>query len=266
VKRREFITLLGGAAAAWPFDARTQQSDRVRRIGVLINTVDNDPDAIARLSALQKALRELGWDEGRNLQIDTRWGVDDDRIRRNAAELIALAPDVILANGPPPAMALQQATRSVPIVFVGVTDPVGMGIVQSLARPGGNATGFISAEFGLSVKWLEMLKEMAPGVRRVAVLRESSNPSGLAQFAAIQGVAPSFRRGTEPTRRARRRRDRARRRSLCAPGQRRHDRDPNCGDDCPPRRDHQGGITKSVASRLSAAGLRHRGRPDILRP
>jgi putative ABC transport system substrate-binding protein len=192
VKRRDFITLLGGAAAAWPFDARTQQSDRVRRIGVLINTVDNDPDAIARLSALQKALRELGWDEGRNLQIDTRWGVDDDRIRRNAAELIALAPDVILANGPPPAMALQQATRSVPIVFVGVTDPVGMGIVQSLARPGGNATGFISAEFGLSVKWLEMLKEMAPGVRRVAVLRESSNPSGLAQFAAIQGVAPSF--------------------------------------------------------------------------
>jgi putative tryptophan/tyrosine transport system substrate-binding protein len=99
VRRREFITLLGGAAAAWPFDARTQQSDRVRRIGVLINTVDNDPDAIARLSALQKALRELGWDEGRNLQIDTRWGVDDDRIRRNAAELIALAPDVILANG-----------------------------------------------------------------------------------------------------------------------------------------------------------------------
>jgi putative ABC transport system substrate-binding protein len=208
MKRRTFITLLGGAAAAWPFDARTQQSDRVRWIGVLINTVDNDPDAIARLSALQKALRELGWDEGRNLQIDTRWGVDDDRIRRNAAELIALAPDVILANGPPPAMALQQATRSVPtgsvtptntigtrsvpIVFVGVTDPVGMGIVQSLARPGGNATGFISAEFGLSVKWLEMLKEMAPGVRRVAVLRESSNPSGLAQFAAIQGVAPSF--------------------------------------------------------------------------
>src|SRR5262249_41783091 len=114
MRRRKFITLLGGAAAAWPFDARTQQSDRVRRIGVLINTVDNDPDAIARLSALQKALREFGWDEGRNLQIDTRWGVDDDRIRRNAAELIALAPDVILANGPPPAMALQQATRSVP--------------------------------------------------------------------------------------------------------------------------------------------------------
>ena len=195
IKRREFITLLG-SAAAWPLAARAQQPDRVRRIGVLINTVDNDPDAVARLSAFKKALRELGWDEGRNLQIDTRLGVEDDRIRRNAAELIALAPDVILANGPPPAMALQQATRSVPIVFVGVTDPVGMGIVQSLARPGGNATGFISAEFG----------------------------------------------------------------------QRRHDRDPNCGDNRPPRRDHQGGVTKSVANRLSAAGLRHCGRPDILRP
>jgi len=191
IERRKFLATLGGAAA-WPLAARAQQPDRVRRIGVLINTADNDPDAVARLSAFKKALRELGWDEGRNLQIDTRLGVDDDRIRRNAAELIALAPDVILANGPPPAMALQQATRSVPIVFVGVTDPVGMGIVQSLARPGGNATGFISAEFGLSVKWLEMLKEMAPGVRRVAVLRESSNPSGLAQFAAIQGVAASF--------------------------------------------------------------------------
>src|SRR5215510_16040638 len=191
MRRREFITLLGSTAML-PVATRAQQPDRVRRIGVLMSNLDHDLDGVARLSAFQKALRELGWDEGRNLQIDTRWGIDDDRIRRNAAELIALAPDVILANGPPTVMALQQATRSVPIVFVAVTDPVGMGIVQSLARPGGNATGFISAEFGLSVKWLEMLKEMAPGVRRVAVLRESSNPSGLAQFATIQGVAPSF--------------------------------------------------------------------------
>jgi len=192
IGRREFVTLLGGAAAAWPLAARAQQAERTRRIGVLFSSVDNDPDAVARLSAFQKALHELGWDEGRNLQIDTRWGVDDDRIRRNVAELIALAPDVILANGPPTVMALQQATRSVPIVFVGVTDPVGMGIVQSLPRPSGNATGFISAEFGLSVKWLEILKEIAPSVRRVAVLREASNPSALAQFAAIQGVASSF--------------------------------------------------------------------------
>src|SRR5262245_54452463 len=191
MRRREFITLLGSTAML-PVAARAQQPDRVRRIGVLMSNLDHDLDGVARLSAFQKALRELGWDEGRNLQIDTRWGIDDDRIRRNAAELIALVPDVILANGPPTVMALQQATQSVPIVFVAVTDPVGMGIVQSLARPGGNATGFISAEFGLSIKWLELLKEIAPGVRRVAVLREASNPSALAQFGAIQGAASSF--------------------------------------------------------------------------
>jgi ABC-type uncharacterized transport system substrate-binding protein len=186
MKRREFITLLGGAAAAWPFDARTQQSDRVRRIGVLINAVDNDPDAIARLSALQKALRELGWDEGRNLQIDTRWGVDDDRIRRNAAELIALAPDVILASGHPSVVALQQATRTVPIVFLQVVDPVGAGFVASLARPGGNATGFTVFEYSISGKWLELLKEVAPSVTRAAIIRDAAITAGTGQFAAIQ--------------------------------------------------------------------------------
>jgi putative ABC transport system substrate-binding protein len=189
--RREFISLLGGAAAAWPLAARAQQPERVRRIGVLANLLEDDPEAVARLMALRKSLRELGWVEGRNLQIDARWGVDNDRIRKNAAELIALAPDLILANAPPSVMALQQATRTVPIVFVNMTDPVGMGIVQSLARPGGNATGFTVAEFGLSAKWLEVLKEIAPGVRRVAVLRELSNPSALAQFAAIQAMASS---------------------------------------------------------------------------
>ena len=190
--RREFITLLGGAAAAWPFDARTQQSDRVRRIGVLINTVDNDPDAVARLSAFKKALRELGWDEGRNLQIDTRLGVEDDRIRRNAAELIALAPDVILANGPPPAMALQQATRSVPIVFAGVNDPVSSGFVESLAQPGGNITGFSLVEYSFSGKWLELLKELSPRVMRAAILRDLGLASGSGQLGAIQSVAPSL--------------------------------------------------------------------------
>jgi len=190
MRRREFITLLGGAVAAWALAAGAQQSERVRRIGVLSNLLENDPEAVARLTALRKSLQEFGWVEGRNLQIDTRWGVDNDRIRKNAAELIALAPDLILANAPPSVMALQQATRTVPIVFVNMTDPVGMGIVQSLARPGGNATGFTVAEFGLSAKWLEVLKEIAPGVRRVAVLRELSNPSALAQFAAIQAVAP----------------------------------------------------------------------------
>jgi putative ABC transport system substrate-binding protein len=191
MKRRDFITLLGGAAA-WPLAARAQQAERMRRIGVLVNLLENDPEAVARLTALRKSLQELGWVEGRNLQIDTRWGVDNDRIRKNAAELIALAPDLILANAPPSVMALQQATRTVPIVFVNMTDPVGMGIVQSLARPGGNATGSTVAEFGLSAKWLEVLKEIAPGVRRVAVLRELSNPSALAQFAAIQAVASSI--------------------------------------------------------------------------
>jgi putative ABC transport system substrate-binding protein len=191
MRRREFITLIGGAAA-WPVAAQGQQPERVRRIGVLANLLENDPEAVARLSAFRKTLRELGWLEGRNLHIDARWGVDNDRIRNNAAELLKLAPDVILANAPPSVMALQQATRTVPIVFVNMTDPVGMGIVHSLARPGGNATGFTVAEFGLSAKWLELLKEIAPGVRRVAVVRELSNPSALPQFAAIQTVATSF--------------------------------------------------------------------------
>src|SRR6516165_8620103 len=191
LKRREFITLLGGGAA-WPLAARAQQSDRVRRIGVLMNLSSDDPEAQTRIGAFLQGLQEFGWAIGRTLRVEYRWGADADRVRKSAAELVALAPDVIVANAPPSVIALQRESRGVPIVFAAVTDPVGMGIVQSLARPGGNATGFTSAEFGLSVKWLEMLKEMAPGVRRVAVLRESSNPSGLAQFAAIQGVAASF--------------------------------------------------------------------------
>jgi putative ABC transport system substrate-binding protein len=166
MRRRAFMTLLGGAAA-WPLTARAQQAERVRRVGVLANLFENDPEAVARLTAFRRSLQELGWVEGRNLQIDARWGVDNDRIRTNAAELIALAPDVILANAPPSVMALQQPSHTVPIVFVNMTDPVGMGIVQSLARPGGNATGFAVAEFGLSAKWLEVLKEIAPGVQRV---------------------------------------------------------------------------------------------------
>ena len=191
IERRKFLATLGGAAA-WPLAARAQQPDRVRRIGVLINTADNDPDAVARLSAFKKALRELGWDEGRNLQIDTRLGVEDDRIRRNAAELIALAPDVILANGPPPAMALQQATRSVPIVFAGVNDPVSSGFVESLAQPGGNITGFSLVEYSFSGKWLELLKELSPRVMRAAILRDLGLASGSGQLGAIQSVAPSL--------------------------------------------------------------------------
>ena len=192
MKRRAFITMLGGAAT-WLLRASAQQGERMRRIGVLANLVENDPEAVARFSAFRKAMQELGWMEGRNLQIETRWGVENDRIRMNAAELVALGPDVVLANAPPTVMALQQLTHSLPIVFVGVTDPVGMGIVRSLSRPGGNATGFTVAEFGMSAKWLELLKEIAPGVTRAAVLRDLSNPSALPQFAAIQAMASSLR-------------------------------------------------------------------------
>jgi putative ABC transport system substrate-binding protein len=195
MKRREFITLLGGAAAtvAAPLAARAQQGERMRRIGVLMAAAEGDPEVQARIAAFAQGLQELGWTDGRNVQIDTRSGAGDaDRIRKYAAELAALAPDVILANASPPVAALQQATRSVPIVFVGVVDPVGAGFVDSLARPGGNATGFTLFEYGISGKWLELLKQIAPGVTRVAVLRDPASPSGIGQFAAIQAVAQSF--------------------------------------------------------------------------
>ena len=191
--RREFITLLGGAAAAWPLAARAQQGERVRRIGVLMNVAADDPEAQARNAAFLQGLQELGWTVGRNVRIDYRWAAGDaDRLRRYAAELVALAPDVVLASGTSTVGPLQQATRTVPIVFAGVADPVGAGFVDSLARPGGNATGFISFEYGLSGKWLELLKEIAPGVTRVAVLRDSAISGGTGQFGAIQSVAPSL--------------------------------------------------------------------------
>jgi ABC-type uncharacterized transport system substrate-binding protein len=192
IRRREFIRLLGGAAAAWPVAARGQQGG-MRRIGALMNLAADDEESQARYTAFVQALAELGWTVGRNLRIDTRWGASDgDRIRKFAAELIALAPDVILANGSSIVGPLRQATRTVPIVFVSVTDPVGAGLVETLARPGGNATGFTSFEFGVSTKWLELLKEIAPGVTRVAVLRDPTQGSGTSQFAAMQGVAPSL--------------------------------------------------------------------------
>jgi putative tryptophan/tyrosine transport system substrate-binding protein len=193
MKRREFITLLGGAAATWPLAARTQQPDRVRRIGVLMNGAADDPEQQARLTGFLQGLQQLGWTDGRNVRIDTRWGAGDvERFRSYAAELVALVPDVILASGSPVMASLQQATRTVPIVFALVSDPVGSGYVASLARPGGNATGFASTEFGISGKWLELLKEITPGVTRVAVLRDPANALGIGQFAAIQSVAPSF--------------------------------------------------------------------------
>jgi ABC-type uncharacterized transport system substrate-binding protein len=193
VKRREFIALIGGAAAAWPLAARAQQGERMRRIGVLMNLAADDTEAQARLAAFLQGLQELGWTVGRNVQIDYRWSAADaDRIRKSAPELVALAPDVIMATSSPATAALLQATRTVPIVFVQVADPVGAGLVTSLAQPGGNATGFSGVEYGISVKWLELLKEIAPRVTRVAILRDPAIASGIGQMGAIQGVAPGF--------------------------------------------------------------------------
>jgi putative ABC transport system substrate-binding protein len=193
VRRRTFITLLGGAAVAWPVAARGQQDERMRRIGVLIGLAADSAGGQARLAAFLQSLQQLGWTDGRNVRIDTRWGEGDaDRLRRYAAELVALAPDVILAMSSPAVGPLLQATRAIPIVFTAVTDPVGAGFVDSLARPGGNATGFASFEYGNSGKWLELLKEIAPRVTRVAVLRDPAIAAGIGQFGAIQSVAPSL--------------------------------------------------------------------------
>jgi putative ABC transport system substrate-binding protein len=192
MKRREFITLIGGAAVAWPVTARAQQGEPMRRIGVLMNMGTDDAEGQARLAAFTEVLKQLGWSEGHNLRIDIRWATADD-IRRHAAELASLAPDVILAGTGTATLApLLQATRALPIVFALVIDPVGAGFVASLAQPGGNATGFTVYEYSMSGKWLELLKEIAPSVTRVAVLRDPSIASGIGQFGAVQIVAPSF--------------------------------------------------------------------------
>jgi putative ABC transport system substrate-binding protein len=190
MRRREFITLLGGAAVAWPLAARAQQSERMRRIGVLVTQLaSDDPQWQSRSAALVQGLQQLDWTVGRNLRLDFRFGLGNvDRLRSYATELASLAPDVLFAGGGGALPALQQATRTLPIVFANTPDPVGNGYVASLARPGGNATGFMSMKFGLSAKWLELLKQIAPRVTRVAVLR--SGGSGISQFAAIQAVAP----------------------------------------------------------------------------
>jgi putative ABC transport system substrate-binding protein len=192
VKRRQFITLLGGAVA-WPLAARAQQREKMRRIGVLMSQSADDPDALARIAAFAQGLQERGWSVGGNVRIDYRWGASDvDRFRKYAAELVALAPDVVLATAGSIVGAFQQASGTVPIVFVTTIDPVGGGWVASLARPGGNATGFTSYEFSMSGKLLELLKELAPGIKRVAVIRDPSVPAGSGGFAAIQTVAPAF--------------------------------------------------------------------------
>jgi putative tryptophan/tyrosine transport system substrate-binding protein len=192
VTRRELIALLGSTAATWPLGARAQQPERMRRIGVLMTTAADDPEGQARLAALLQGLQQLGWIDGRNARIDIRWAAgNSDYTRKYAAELLALAPDVILAAGSQSVGPLLQATRTMPIVFVHVPDPVGAGFVDSLSRPGGNATGFTAFEYATSGKWLELLKEIAPGVTRVAVIRDSAITGGIGQWGAIQAMAPS---------------------------------------------------------------------------
>ena len=192
MRRREFITLFGVAALAVPRAARAQQADRVRRVGVLMSRAAGDPEEQARFAAFLQGLQKLGWTDGSNVRIDYRWAAADaDRSRTYAAELVALAPDVILASGSTSVAALLQTTRTVPIVFVNVIDPVGAGYVARLARPGGNATGFTAFEYSLSGKWLELLKEIAPNLTRIAILRDPALAAGIGQFAAIQAMAPS---------------------------------------------------------------------------
>ena len=193
IGRRQFISALGGAAATWPLAARAQQGESMRRIGVLTNLATGDPEDQTRNAAFLQGLQQLGWTVGRNVWIDYRWGAGDaDRNRRNVTELAALAPDVILVTGTPVLGPLLQATRTIPIVFMQVPDPVGAGYVESLSRPGGNATGFSTIDYGTSGKWLELLKEIAPNMTRVAVLRDDTSSAGIGQWAGIQARASSL--------------------------------------------------------------------------
>ena len=193
MRRRDFIKVVAGSAITWPLAARAQQTEQVRRIGVLMNVAPEHPQGQPFVAAFQQALQQLGWTEGRNIRIDIRWGENDvDRDRKYAAELVALAPDVILAAGTLSVTALQRASRTLPIVFVAVSDPVGAGLVARLDRPGGSTTGFMIFEYSLSGKWIELLKQVAPNVRRAAVIRNAANPAGIAQFGAIRTTASSL--------------------------------------------------------------------------
>src|SRR5262245_51969736 len=261
MRRREFITLLGGATAAWPLAASAQQPGRMRRIGVLTPFASDDQAEQTRVMAFAQSLAQSGWIEGRNVRIDTRWGASDpERIRRYVAELVALAPDVILAVSSATTEPLLQATRTVPIVFVQVAEPVGAGFVETLARPGGNVTGFMLYEYGISGKWLELLKEIAPGVKRVGFLQNlvvASGPAG--EFGAMQASAP-------PDQRARRARDRARHRGIRASRERRPDRGGRRGAGGAARCDHQAGGPAPAARALPGPCVRRRRRPDRLWP
>jgi putative ABC transport system substrate-binding protein len=263
--RRAFITLLGGAAA-WPLAARAQQSERMRRIGV-INAINvDDPEWQTRLAAFHQGLQEAGWIVGRNVRIDYRLGTGDTEvIRRRATELVALAPDVILASGGAVVGTLLQVTRTVPIVFTQTPDPVGAGFVNSLAQPGGNATGFTSIEYGVNAKYPELLREIAPRVTRAAVLRDPTIPQGIGQFAVIQSVGPSLGMELTPGQCERRRRDRANRHRICALVERRSGGAGERVGVSSSRSDYRAGGATQTARDLLRALLRHRRRPALVR-
>ncbi|MFL6971597.1 MAG: ABC transporter substrate-binding protein [Xanthobacteraceae bacterium] len=264
MRRREFITLVSGAAA-WPLAVRAQQGERMRRIGVLHTGAADDPHAQARNTAFLQGLQELGWTEGHNARIDIRWGAADaDRIRKDVAEVVALTPDVILATGSAVVAPLLQATRTAPIVFTLVPDPVGAGFVTSLARPGGNATGFMLFEYGIAGKFLELLKQIAPGVRRAAVLRDPAITTGIGQFGAIQAVAPSLGLEVIPLNMREGGEIEARPRGFCALRGWRADRDGEPVGVSSSQSDHHARGPTQAARGLHRTFLRHRRRPDLL--
>lgn len=266
MQRRTFITLVGGAiATAWPFVARAQQAGRMRRIGVLTGVAVDDPEGQARTAAFLQGLQQLGWTVGRNLQIEHRWAAGSPGdLHKYAAELVALAPEVIFATGGTSLGSLLQVTRMVPIVFAIVPDPVGSGFVNSLARPGGNATGFMQFEYTLSAKWPELLKEIAPSVIRAAVLWDPAIPPGIGQFAVIQAVAPSVGVGRDPGQRARCDRDRARRSRIRTFAKWRPDRDCERVGGGSSRSDRHACGQAQTARGLLPKPICHWRRPDLL--
>jgi len=267
IGRREFVAGVGSTAAcAWSVVAGAQQPDRMRRIGVLLNYARNDPNVSPRLEAFEKGLQELSWSVGRNIQIDYRFGAGDpDLFRKYAAELVALAPEVILAQGSVAVQPLLEVTRVLPIVFVGTVDPIGRGFAASLARPGGNATGFVLFEYGLAGKWLGLLKQIAPRVTRVAVMRDPLNPNGTGQFGAIQSVAPSFGVELTPIGVRDTGEIESRHYRLCRPVEWRPNSDIEHLDKSASRSDHHADGPSQAPHRLPISLLCHRRRPDFLR-
>ncbi len=265
MRRRDFIAGLSVAAVAWPLAARAQQPERMRRIGILLAATADDAEFQAWVGAFLQALALLGWTIGRNVRIDTRWaGANAGEIRRHAAELAALAPDVILATGASTVGPLLQATRTVPIVFPFVSDPVAAGFVESLARPGGNATGFVSFEYGLSAKWLELLKQTAPGVTRAAVLRDATQGSGTSQFAVIQAAAPSLGVEVKPVNMRDAEEIERGVTAFALLSRRWPDRGGGPGRDASSRFDHQAGGSAQTARGLLRTYLRRRRRFGLL--